>query len=400
MEVNADAIVRDADALMRADSSNPPGDCRRAADAAEAILRAIPGAMVARHDFDAPNANVVAVLEGAGPGRTLLLNGHLDTYGVGDPAAWSVPPLEATVRGGMLYGRGAADMKGGIAAMIAAFRAMAARRDAWRGRLVLALGSDEETMGVRGTQHLLQTVPHCRADACLIADAGSPRVARFGEKGMLWVRLSATGRPAHGAHVHLGDNAAARVVAAVQRALAVAGPPAAADAAVVEAVRRAAPVSEPEAGVGETDTLLNVTVNLGRISGGALVNLVADRAEADLDIRVPIGTTTQAVEAALRAIPGVDMHVLVRWEPSATPPDSEIVRLVQDAGEVVLGTRPVATMRVGASDARLTRAAGIPTVVYGPAPRNMGGADEHVALDDLLAVARVHARVAEKFLAA
>lgn len=400
MDIDPASIVRDADALMRADSSNPPGDCRAAADAAEAILRAVPGASVTRHDFDAPNANVVAVLHGAGPGRALLLNGHLDTYGVGNPAAWSVPPLEATVRNGMLYGRGAADMKGGIAAMIAAFRAMAARRDAWRGRLVLALGADEETMGVRGTQHLLQTVPACQADACLIADAGSPRVARFGEKGMLWVRLTATGRPAHGAHVHLGDNAAARMVHAVRQALAVAGPPATADAALVEAVHRAAPVSEPEAGAGETATLLNVTVNLGRISGGALVNLVADRAEADLDIRVPYGTTTHAVEAALRAIPGVEMRVLVRWEPSATPPASEIVCLVQDAGEAVLGSRPVATMRVGASDARLTRAAGIPTVVYGPAPRNMGGADEHVALDDLLAVARVHAMVAERFLAA
>jgi acetylornithine deacetylase/succinyl-diaminopimelate desuccinylase-like protein len=400
MDIDAAAIVRDADALMRADSSNPPGDCRAAADATEAILRAIPGAQVTRHDFDAPNANLVAMLAGAGPGRTLLLNGHLDTYGVGDPGAWSVPPLAATLRHGMLYGRGAADMKGGIASMIAAFRAMAARRDSWRGRLVLALGSDEETMGVRGTQRLLETVPACRADACLIADAGSPRVARFGEKGMLWVRLSATGRTAHGAHVHLGDNAAARVVRAVHQALLLAGPPDTADAAVVQAVRRAAPVSEPEAGAGETDTLLNVTVNLGRISGGTLVNLVADKAEADLDIRVPFGTTTAMLETKLGAMPGVDMRVLVRWEPSATPPGSEIVRLVQQAGEAVLGARPVATMRVGASDARLTRAAGIPTVVYGPAPRNMGGADEHVALDDLLAVARVHARVAEEFLAA
>jgi acetylornithine deacetylase/succinyl-diaminopimelate desuccinylase-like protein len=404
MNIDATSILHDADALMRTDSSNPPGDCRATAAAAEALLRAIPGAEVTRHDFDAPNANVVAVLHGTGPGRTLLLNGHLDCYGIGDASAWSVPPLAATLKDGMLYGRGSADMKGGIAAMMAAFRAMAARRGSWRGQLVLALGSDEETMGVRGTQHLLQTVPACRADACLIADAGSPRVARFGEKGMLWVRLAATGRAAHGAHVHLGDNAAARLVQAVQRVLALAGPPEGADPAVVDAIRRAAAVSEPEAGAGETDTLLSVTVNLGRIAGGELVNLVAARAEAALDIRVPHGTTTGAVEARLRAaladLPGIALEILVRWEPSATPPESEIVRLVQDAGEAVLGTRPVATMRVGASDSRLTRAAGIPTVVYGPAPCNMGGPDEHVAMADLLAVAQVHARVAAKFLGA
>lgn len=387
-------IVADADALMRVDSSNPPGDCGAVADAAEALLRKIPGARTFRADHDSANANVVAVIEnGAGP--SLMLNGHLDTYGIGDAAAWSVPPLAATRRGAHLFGRGAADMKGGIAAMISAFRALAAHRGLWRGRLVLALASDEESMGVRGTRHLLETVPECRADACLVADAGSPRVARFGEKGMLWVALAATGRAAHGAHVHLGDNAATRLVEAVRRIQALAGMPVPADPAIVAAVRAAAPVSEAEAGAGETDTLLNVTVNLGTIAGGRLRNLVADRARAELDIRLPAGLSTAAMERAARAalsgLGGIDLSVQVAWEPTATPPDAAVVQAVLAAGEQVLGRRPAATMRVGASDARLTRAAGIPTVVYGPAPLNMGAPDEHVAIADLVAVAQVHA---------
>jgi succinyl-diaminopimelate desuccinylase len=388
-------IIADADALMRADSSNPPGDCAAAAAVAEQLLRRVPGARVFRADFDAANANVVAVLEN-GSGPALLLNGHLDTYGVGDAAAWTVPPFAATVRGELLYGRGSADMKGGIAAMLAAFRALALDRDAWHGRVTLALAADEETMGVRGTRHLLETVPECRADACLVADAGSPRVARFGEKGMLWVRLAARGRAAHGAHVHLGDNAAARLVDGVRRVLGLAGMPIAADPAIVAAVRAAALASEGESGAGETATLLNVTVNLGTIRGGRLRNLVADTAEAELDIRLPAGLSTAAAEAALRAVlpPGIDCDIQVRWEPTVTSPDAAVVRAVQDAGEQVLGTRPVATMRVGASDARLMRLAGIPTVVYGPAPRNMGAPDEHVAIADLVAVARVHALAA------
>lgn len=398
-----DGILADADALMRADSSNPPGDCSEVAGLAEQRLRSVPGARVFRADFDAANANLVAVLEN-GPGRSVMLNGHLDTYGVGDAAAWSVPPLAATVRGPCLFGRGAADMKGGIAAMLSAFRALAGQRALWSGRVVLALAADEESMGVRGTQHLLQTVPECRADACLIADAGSPAILRFGEKGMVWLKLGATGRAAHGAHVHLGDNAAARLTEAVRRILALAGMPHAADPAVLAAIHAAAPLSEAACGAGETATLLNVTVNLGTIAGGRLRNLVADRAEAELDIRLPAGLSTRAMLAAVRTalapIPGIAIAVQVAWEPTVTPPDSAIVRAVGDAGEQVLGRRPAATMRVGASDARLTRAAGIPTVVYGPTPINMGAPDEHVAIADLVAVARVHALAAARLLGA
>lgn len=398
---DAEKIIADADALMRIDSSNPPGDCGPVAAAAEALLRGIPGARVFRADHDAACANVVAVLEnGAGP--SMLLNGHLDCYGIGDASAWSVKPLAATVRGDMLYGRGAADMKGGIAAMLAALRALAAHRELWRGRVALALASDEESMGVRGTQHLLERVPDCRADHCLVADAGSPRVARFGEKGMLWLRLAATGRAAHGAHVHLGDNANAHLIEAVRRIAALAGMALAADPKIVAAVHAAAPVSEAESGAGETATLLGVTVNIGTLRGGRLRNLVADAAEAELDIRIPAGLSCAAMEAAVRAavapVGNVAIEVLTAWEPTATAPDAPVVRAVLDAGARVLGTAPVATMRVGASDARLTRRAGIPTVVYGPSPRNMGAPDEHVAIADLVAVAQVHALATARLL--
>jgi succinyl-diaminopimelate desuccinylase len=396
---DAQRILADAGRLMREDSSNPPGDCRAVADAAQALLGDIPGARVFRADFDVAHANVVAVIDN-GAGNAVLLSGHLDTYGIGDAAAWSVPPLAGTVRGDFLYGRGAADMKGGIAAMMAAFRALALHRDRWRGRLVLALASDEESMGVRGTRHLLETVPECRADACLVADAGSPRIARIGEKGMLWLELSARGRAAHGAHVHLGDNAVLRLIEAIRRVQSLAGMPGG-DPDIERLVQAAAPISEGESGAGETATLLSVTVNPGTISGGRLRNLVPDAARAELDIRVPFGVSTRAVEAAVAAVlpAGIEVRVLVRWEPTATPPDAPIVAAVLEAGATVLGRRPVATMRVGASDARLTRDAGIPTVVYGPAPRAMGAPDEHVAVADLVAVARVHALAALRMLA-
>src|SRR6185312_17393515 len=99
-------------------------------------------------------ANLVARVGGAGPGRRLVFNGHLDTYPLGDPASWTFRPTgEAT--GDRLYGRGASDMKGGIAASIVALAVLARHRDLWNGEAVLALAGDEESMGPLGTAHLI-----------------------------------------------------------------------------------------------------------------------------------------------------------------------------------------------------------------------------------------------------
>ena len=171
-------------------------------------------------------------------------------------------------------------MKGGIAASIAAFAALARHRDAWSGEAVLTLAGDEESMGPLGTRWLLDHVPHARGDAVILGDAGSPRVLRFGEKGFLWVEVEATGRAAHGTHVHLGDNVIERLLEALAglqalRALPVAAPP-----AVLEVIERSRAISEPLAGAGEADVLRRVTVNIGRIEGGTSTNLVPASARA------------------------------------------------------------------------------------------------------------------------
>jgi acetylornithine deacetylase/succinyl-diaminopimelate desuccinylase-like protein len=382
--------------------------------AAELIRALAPSAAVNLYRISDTVGNLVAVVRGTGPGRQperrpgeqtarrLVLSGHLDTYPLGDAAGWTVAPFAGEVRDGRLYGRGAADMKGGIAASIVALAALATHADAWPGEAVLALAGDEESMGTLGTQWLLENVPAARGDAVIIGDAGSPLVLRFGEKGFLWVRVMARGKPAHGAHVHLGVNALDRLRAALDavaelRALHAPPPP-----GVAEAIAAAKQVSETLGGAGEAEVLGSVTVNLGRIAGGSSPNLVPAMAEAALDIRLPAGVSAAAAEAALAAAvaghAGVTFEVLRRFEPTVTEPAAEIVQRVRSAAEQVLGRAPAVNMRVGGSDARLFRRAGIPTVVYGPTPFNMGGVDEYVLLDDLEVVARVHALAAFDFL--
>jgi acetylornithine deacetylase/succinyl-diaminopimelate desuccinylase-like protein len=106
-----------------------------------------------------------------------------------------------------------------------------------------------------------------------------------------------------------------------------------------------------------------------------------------------------ALSAGLDALPGVTWRVLRRFEPNHTDPAADIVRLTHAAAEEVLGAPVAANMRVGGSDARWFRMAGLPTVVYGPTPHAMGGADEWVDVAELQAVARVHALAAFDFLA-
>ena len=401
--VRSDEIAGWALRLVGTPSPNPPLDTRAVAEEAAAIIRAeIPEADLSLHHAGDQVLNVVARVRGTKPGRRVVLNGHLDTYPLGDLSLWTRDPA-GEIDGGRLYGRGAADMKGGIAASIAALASLARHRDAWSGEAVLTLAGDEESMGPLGTRWLLDHVPHARGDAVILGDAGSPRVLRFGEKGFLWVEIEATGRAAHGAHVHLGDNAIERLLEALAGLQALRALPVATLPAVLEAIERSRAISEPLAGVGEADVLGRVTVNIGRIEGGTSTNLVPASARAGADLRLPACVSAADAERALAAAldrPGIIHRVLRRFEPSHTDPNSELVRRCAAAGREVLGGEVAVSMRVGGSDARWFRMEGLPTVVYGPTPHGMGGPDEWVDSAELDQVARVHALTAFDLLTA
>ncbi len=399
----APEVVAITQRLIAVPSPNPPGDVRAMAEDAAALLRAlVPAAEISLHVTDPQVTNVVARVRGAGAGRRLVFNGHLDTYPVNEALPWTVAPLGGLVREGRLYGRGAADMKGGIAASMLALALLAEHRADWRGEAVLTLAGDEESMGVLGTKWLLENVPYASGDAVIIGDAGSPRVLRFGEKGFLWIEIEASGVASHGAHVHLGVNALDRLRAALDAVSGLRAMHVDAPEAVMAAIAAAKPISEALSGAGEADVLGSVTVNIGRVEGGSSPNLVPAFARAACDIRLPVGVTGDAVLAALHAgldgLDGVTWRVLRLFEPNHTDPADAIVRCCLAAAREVLGPDVVANMRVGGSDARWFRMAGLPTVVYGPTPHNMGGADEYVDVAELEAVARVHALAGWDFL--
>jgi succinyl-diaminopimelate desuccinylase len=345
--------------------------------------------------------NVLATLEN-GPGRHLVLNGHLDTFPVGDPTRWSHDPFGGEVTDGRIFGRGVSDMKAGVTASIAAFCLLAERRPAWSGRVTLAAVPDEETMGPWGANYLVDHDPKLRADGALIGEPSTPRTVRFGERGMVWVRLAARGQSAHGAYPHAGWNAIYAVTAALQELRELEGLTWPVPREVTARVDEARAATDALLGPGTTDLLTSVTVNAGLIQGGTKINLVADACQAEVDIRLPPGVSTgevlRHVGRVVRQHRGMRYEVLHLSEPNWTSPDLPFMQIVRQAVTRVRGEAPFFNISSPGTDSRVFRRVGIPVAVFGPTPYGMGAADEHVTVADFLDTVRVHALSALEFL--
>jgi succinyl-diaminopimelate desuccinylase len=373
--------------LVQINSENPPGDTNEIGNFIVSYLSKCEGVEVEAHPSSEKIFNLTARAFGNGSGKRLIFNGHLDTFAVGNPSLWTKDPFGGVVERKRLYGRGSSDMKGGIASLILAMLVLTEFRNHWNGEIVLTLAGDEETMGYGGTYYLLEKVPYAKGDGMICGDVGSSRVARFGEKGMIWLNIKAQGRASHGAHVHRGKNAIELLIQALEKVFTLTEYPIKLPQKVQKAIQLAKPISEPLGGTGESDILKRITVNLGKINGGTSTNLVASEAQSSLDIRLPVGVSLEKIEAKiaelLSPLDDVSWRITTKWEPNWTDPDHELVQTVLKNAEYILQEKVVCNMRVGASDARLYRLFGVPTVVYGLTPYNLGSQDEYIKVNEL-----------------
>ena len=389
-----DAIVDLCADIVRIPSENPPGDTRQVADYVTRYLE--------RHglayDVVAPQPtmpNIVATVEGGEPGRHLVLNGHLDVFPAGDPARWTLDPFSGAIADGKLFGRGVSDMKAGDTASLTTFALLAEARQHWKGRLTLTLVSDEETFGPWGARYLMEHRPDVLGDCVLNGEPSTAKLVRFGEKGLLWLELETRSKGGHGGYPHVSPNAikeAGKIVAELESlggAIAVETPD-----DVRQRIEAARDTFDAMLGERATDTLQAVTVNIGGIRGGTTINMIASHCVVEVDIRWPIGVPTERALAAFAAIVerhvGASYRVVNRSEPNAVEPDHELIRLVASNAEALRGVRPLPSISLGGTDARLWRLRGIPAVVYGPSPNNMGAPDEFVEVEDLLGMTAVH----------
>jgi succinyl-diaminopimelate desuccinylase len=393
-------------ALLRAPSPNPPGDTRAVA---EIVLEALRGAgiepLVLSPHPEMPN--IVARFDGARPGRHLVLNGHMDVFPVSE-REWSHGPWSGEVAEGRIYGRGACDMKGGLASLLLAFLQLHALRDRLPGRVTFTAVSDEETFGPWGARWMFEHRRDLMLGDCLLSgEPSSPQCVRFGEKAPYWIAITVRTRGGHGAYTHATASAtkiAGRIVRALEE---VRNIPARAPDNLVAMFRDpdTARRIDEGCGAGHAAVIPEVTLNIGRMSGGLKMNMIPSECRIEADIRLPIGLTKEELRPCVAEI--LSRFPEAEWEevsppedgPNWSDPDSGMMRILRRTVQELGRPAPVPVVTLGGTDTRLWRYHGVPAYVYGPSPETMGAADENIAVEDFRHILRTHTLAAARYLA-
>jgi succinyl-diaminopimelate desuccinylase len=388
------AFLRD---LIRVRSVLDPAATGEGVPTGEAVVAALIAARMRDFGWEprvseaAPGRpNVIATIDGGGgPGPVLAFEGHTDVVAEGEASEWTVPPFGAQVGGGRVYGRGSADMKAGLAAMMYAVAAVRAAGP-FPGTIKVCALADEEGM-MLGAKHACATGALDGVDGVIVCEPEAGEICAV-SKGALRLRVDLAGKMAHGAMPAHGRNP----VPALGRFLgSVAG---------LEAdLQRRHPAHELLGPVYLTPTV-------AAAGAPAQLNVIPGTARAYLDVRTIPGLAHGPVVAlvadlaarACQGFAGVSASVTVLDDrpPVETPADHPVVACLAAAHAEVTGTPARYGGVPGTTDGTiLARDAGLATVVYGPGGKWIAHqADEYVEISDVETCARVYASAALRFL--
>lgn len=331
--------------------------------------------------------NIIGRWRGTGGGRSLIVNGHMDVVPPGDLAKWTRDPWGGEIEGDRMYGRGACDMKSGLAAAAFAVRALQSIGVELRGDVLLESVIGEETGGVGS---LTTIVRGYRADACIIVEPMNLRIAPV-QTGALTFRITVHGKGAHACMKPHGVSAITEfmpIMAALEelntdrhRRF---------QDALFDDPQNVASLSVGTVRAGDwPSTVPDILVAEGRL--GVFPNESPEEARAALVATV---NNVAARRGWLTEHPPVVEWVEGQFEPGATPLDAPIIERLACSHEAVLGVPPSVFGVPCGTDMRLfTRHAGIPTVLYGPGDvLHAHTADEFILLSQVVTCAKVLAR--------
>lgn len=386
-------LVQLCAALVAARSVNPPGDTRDVADVVKTAL-GDRGLVATLHHIDDRMPSVIATVDSGRPGPHLVLNVHLDTMPPGREEDWTVPIWSMTRTGGRLYGLGMGNMKGAVAAMVHAAGLLNEFREEWIGRLTFTAVSDEVVFGDNGAAFLLRTIPDLISDGLICGEGPGFRRLAVGEKGVLWLRVAATGQAGHSSAVQNGRSASARLAAAICMIDDLNGHRGTLPTDLGEL--RVEPMSDWD------DLGFELTANVGTVVAGTFVGQIAVNGAAEVDLRLPPGISAEAAQqlvlTALAPIDGLTVSRIKGWDPNWTSPESRLVGCWDDATAQISGHRSPYAIRLPASDASRWRRSGVPAICFGPQPTYSAGVDDYAEEDDVLRCAVLYAATALRFL--
>jgi acetylornithine deacetylase len=389
-QVDGGRIASLAARLVATDSVNPtlvPGAAGERAVATLLADECRGFGLAVRIDEVAPGRyNAIAKLSARRPGKRLMLNGHMDTVDGDAMLSAGRDPFSGRIEGARLMGRGAYDMKGSLAAMVEAARALAAV-GLEAGEVILTFVADEEYASLGTADVVRRMASDGRPDAAIVVEPTGLDVC-IAHKGFVWAKITTSGRAAHGSLYDEGDDAVVRmghVLAALDRL----------DRTILSARRH--------------PLLGRASLHASTIRGGLGLSTYPDRCDLEIERRTLPGESDDAVmaeingllDAARTSSPGLrgGVEMMLSRPPFDVDPEAEIVQAVVASAHAVLGRRPEIIGLGAWFDAALLGAAGVPTVMFGPSGEGAHAAEEWVDLRSLAHCASTLVDVAARFCA-
>lgn len=397
-----DEMVTFTQELVRIPTVNPPGDCYIAcADLIERRLTEFGYAVeslaaegLPENTPERPRINVIGTL-GVGSPR-LHFNGHYDVVPPG--SGWTIDPFCGDIRDGRIFGRGACDQKAGIAASIYAVEAVRRAGVPLKGSVEQSATTDEESGGFAGVAWLCDVgrIARDRQRYVVITEPLDPERVCIGHRGVYWFQVTTLGRVGHGSMPGLAVNAAERMahlITVIENEL---------KPSLAQRLTQA-PVEPPDA--RRPSINLNA-IHAGQMLGGWQTPAVPDRCTAVFDRRYIHEETfddvrSEIVELLRRQGVAFELTDLMRVDPLLGNPDGELAQATSTAIQDALGLEPTTIASPGTYDQKhVVRRAGIDEcIAYGPGRLVLAHQpDEHVAIDDLVAAARVMALLTVRLL--
>jgi acetylornithine deacetylase len=368
--------------LVKINSVNPtlvpgaPGEAAIAECVADYLRSA--GFDTKTDEVELGRVNAIGVLEGSGGGPTLMLNGHTDTVGID---YMEIDPLEPVVKEGRMYGRGTDDMKGGLAAILSAAKAVVDSGEELKGDLVVAAVCDEEYASI-GTERVVEQV---KADAAIVGEPTEFQIL-IAHKGFAWVDIETRGVAAHGSAWQVGVDAIAKM------------------GKVQVGLERL----QDEVLMKKSHTLVGPpSVHSSIIGGGRELSTYPDRCKLQIERRLIPGETRGDVDAELAGLLGSIGDIDPKFEggyditffrgPMEVSPDEEVCRVLSECSEGVRGEKPHFVGGSGWMDTQILWERGTPAVAFGPVGSGAHAAVEYVDVDSVVDAARIFEKVIHKF---
>jgi len=378
--IDRERVVSLARRLIKIPSENPLGNEKEVAELIFDELMKI-GFETKMIEAAEGRPNVIGVLKGT-KGPRLLLCGHSDVVPAGE--GWSVDPYGAKTVDGKLFGRGAADMKGGLAAMIEAARVVQETGIKLKGDLIIAVTVDEEAGGSNGMAYLVKN-KLINADVAIVCEPSDFKLV-LAEEGVLWIEITTIGKAVHTLFLEKGINAIEKMCKFILK---------------LNKLKNNFRTMKHE-------FIGSPLLNVGTINGGTKTNMVPDMCKVTLDMRLIPGQEIPNVLSEIKKLidelkaedPDFEAKVntLLCLEPFESPKDSKIVQLVKLAVKEILGKEPEfwkkSTVGEDSDMLWLVKYGGIPSVYFGPGKMEQAHAvNEHIEIKDLINAAKIYAHI-------